>query len=117
MPAYYARDYRDALTRLARFKQLCTPEELQIKIGKDECLIEPVWQHAQEETPPLLTDAAFASFVELGRRVTGHPGSPKRVELKRKAQPTSVHKAYLQAPVKSQPHPTIPLLHTAAPTP
>jgi hypothetical protein len=67
MAAYYARDYRDALTRLARFKQLCTPEELQIKIGKDECSIEPVWQHAQEETPPLLTDAAFASFVELGR--------------------------------------------------
>jgi Arabinose-binding domain of AraC transcription regulator, N-term len=26
MAAYYARDYRDALTRLARFKQLCTPE-------------------------------------------------------------------------------------------
>jgi hypothetical protein len=25
----------------ARFKQLCTPEELQIKISKDECLIEP----------------------------------------------------------------------------
>ena len=53
MAAYYARDYRDALARLARFKQLCTPEELQIKIGKDECLIEPVWQHAQGETPPL----------------------------------------------------------------
>ena len=52
--AAYARDYRDALARLARFKQLCTPEELQIKIGKDECLIEPVWQHAEEEnTAPL----------------------------------------------------------------
>jgi hypothetical protein len=37
---------------------LCRSEELQIKIGKDDCLIEPVWQHAQEETPPLLTDAA-----------------------------------------------------------
>ena len=81
--AYHARDYRDALTRLARFKQLCSPEELQIKMSKDECLIEPVWQHAQEETPPLLTDAAFASFVELGRRGTGHLVKAKRVELKR----------------------------------
>jgi hypothetical protein len=27
MAAYYARDYRDALTRLARFKQLCAPRE------------------------------------------------------------------------------------------
>jgi hypothetical protein len=38
MAAYYARDYRDAPARLARFKQLCTPEELQIKISKDEYL-------------------------------------------------------------------------------
>ena len=52
MAAFYARDYRDALARLARFKQLCSPEELQIKMGKDECTIEPVWLHAQEETPP-----------------------------------------------------------------
>ncbi len=100
MAAYYARDYRDALARLARFKQLCTPEELQIKISKDECLIEPVWQHAQEETPPLLTDAAFASFVELGRRGTGHLMNPKRVELKRKAEATRVHEAYFKCPVK-----------------
>ena len=45
--AYHARDYRDALTRLARFKQLCSPEELQIRTSKHECFIEPVWQHAQ----------------------------------------------------------------------
>jgi len=102
MAAYYARDYRDALARLARFKQLCTPEELQIKISKDECLIEPVWQHAQEETPPLLTDAAFASFVELGRRGTGHPVNPKRVELKRKAEATGSTKLISNARSNSE---------------
>jgi hypothetical protein len=41
-----------------------------------------------------LTDAAFASFVELGRRGTGHPVNPKRVELKRKAEAARVHEAY-----------------------
>src|SRR5258707_322438 len=91
MAAYYARDYRDALTRLARFKQLCSPEELQIKVSKDECVIEPVWLHAQEETPPLLTDAAFVSFVELGRRGTGHLVTAKRVELKRSAEANGFH--------------------------
>jgi len=100
MAAFHSRDYRDALTRLARFKQLCTPEELQIKMSKDECLIEPVWTHAKEETPSLLTDAAFASFVELGRRGTGHPLNPKRVELKRSAEATGFHQAYFQCPVK-----------------
>jgi hypothetical protein len=113
MAAYYARDYRDALTRLARFKQLCTPEELQIRIGEDKCRIEPVWLHAQEETPPLLTDAAFASFVELGRRGTGHPVNPKRVELKRKAEATRVHEAYFKCPVKFEARRNILVLHTA----
>lgn len=99
MAAYYARDYRDALTRLARFKQLCSPEELQIKVSKDECVIEPVWLHAQEETPPLLTDAAFASFVELGRRGTGHLLTAKRVELKRSTEATGFHEAYFKGPI------------------
>src|SRR6202045_1530148 len=99
MAAFFARDYRDALTRLARFKQLCSPEELQIRTGKDECTIEPVWLHAQEETPPLLTDAAFASFVELGRRGTGHLVTAKRVELKRSAEATGFHEAYFKGPI------------------
>src|ERR1700743_709710 len=86
LAAYYARDYRDALTRPARCKHLCAPEQLQITINKDECVIEPAWLHAQEETPPLLTDAAFVSFVELGRRGTGHFVTAKRVELKRRAE-------------------------------
>jgi AraC-like DNA-binding protein len=99
MAAYYARDYRDALTRLARFKQLCSPEELQIRVSKDECVIEPVWLHAQEETPSLLTDAAFVSFVELGRRGTGHLVTAKRVELKRSPEATGFHAAYFKGPI------------------
>ena len=37
------------------------PRNCKTKVSKDECVIEPVWLHAQEETPPLLTDAAFGS--------------------------------------------------------
>jgi AraC-like DNA-binding protein len=88
------------ITRLARFKQLCAPEELKIKVTKDECMIEPVWLHAQEETPPLLTDAAFVSFVELGRRGTGHLVKAKRVELKRSAETTGFHEVYFKGPIK-----------------
>jgi AraC-like DNA-binding protein len=113
MAAYYARDYRDALTRLARFKQLCSPEELQIKISKDECRIEPVWLHAREEPPPLLTDTAFASFVELGRRGTGHPVKGKRVELKRSAEATGVHEAYFKCPIKFRARRNMLVLHAA----
>ena len=111
MAAFYARDYRDALTRLARFKQLCAPEELQIRTGKDECTIEPLWLHAEEETPPLLTDAAFASFVELGRRGTGHPIKAKRVELKRGAEKSGVHEAYFNCPIKFKARRNMLVLH------
>jgi AraC-like DNA-binding protein len=111
--AYHARDYRDALTRLARFKQLCSPEQLQIRTSKDDCFIEPVWQHAQEETPPLLTDAAFASFVELGRNGTGHMVEAKRLELRRSAEATGVHETYFQCPVKFRARRNMLVLHAA----
>jgi hypothetical protein len=115
--AYCARDYRDALTRLARFKQLCSPEEMQITMSKGECQIECqielVWLHAQEEMPPLLTDAAFASFVELGRRGTGHPVRAKRVELKRSPETTGVHEAHFKCPIKFRGRRNLLVLHAA----
>lgn len=98
--ALHARDYRDALTRMARYKQLCSPEEMRLTEGKEECVIELVWFHATEGTPPLLTDAAFATFVELGRRGTQTLLRPKRVDLKRPLEPSGVHEAFFRCPVK-----------------
>jgi len=100
LAAYYARDYRDALTRMTRFKQLCSPEEMRVTESKDECVIELMWLHAVEQEPPLLIDAAFASFVELGRRGTQTPLQPKRVELKRLPEPTGVHEDYFKCRVR-----------------
>lgn len=98
--ALHARDYRDALRRLSRYKQLCCPEEMRLTEKGDECTVELFWFHAQEAEPPLLTDAVFASFVELGRRGMQMPLHPKRVELMREPEPTGVHEAYFQCPVK-----------------
>jgi AraC-like DNA-binding protein len=56
--------------------------------------------HAQEEAPALLTDAAFVSIVELGRRGTGHWVTAKRVELKRSAEATGFHEVYFKGPIK-----------------
>ena len=52
--ALHARDYRDALTRMARYKQLCSPEEMRITERKDEYVIELLWLHAMEPEPPLI---------------------------------------------------------------
>jgi len=101
LAAYYARDYRDALTRLARHKRLCSPEEMRLTYSKDQCTIELIWLHASEEDPPpMLTDAAFASFVELGRHGTQRPLRPRGVELKRSSERTGVHATHFDCPVE-----------------
>jgi AraC-like DNA-binding protein len=100
LAAAHARDLRDALNRMARYKQLCAPDEMRITVERDECVIEFVWPHAIEDEPPLLVDAAFAAVVELGRRGTDAAIHPKRLELKRRKEGTGAHAAYFGCPVK-----------------
>jgi AraC-like DNA-binding protein len=82
-------------------------------MSKDECVIQLVWLHAQEETPSLLTDAAFATVVELGRRGTGHLVKPQRVELKRALESSGVHEAYFKCPVKFRARRNMLILNSA----
>lgn len=84
MAAYHARDFRDALQRVARFKRLCAPEEVDIEEREDRCEIVVAWLHAEEQAaPPALVDATLASLMELGRRGTATPVSALTVELAR----------------------------------
>jgi AraC-like DNA-binding protein len=82
--AYHARDFRDALQRVARFKRLCAPEEVLIEERKDECRVGLKWPHSESQAvPPALVDATFASLVELGRMGTAAPLVARKVELAR----------------------------------
>ena len=83
LAAFYARDYRDGLNRIARFKRLCSPEQPRVKESKDECTITIDWPYATDPEPSISTDVTFAFLVELGRRGTGQHVTPKRVELVR----------------------------------
>ena len=100
LAAYYAGDFRDALQRLARYKQLCAPEVMRLAERDGACAIDLVWLYATEPEPPLLTDAAFASFVELGRRGTRAALRPLRVELRRPRALGDPHTAYFGVPVR-----------------
>lgn len=99
LAAHHARDYRDALTRHARFKQLYSSGEIQVSERKDECVIEERWPHTHEEAPPVMVDMIFATLLEMGRRGTKQPLNPIRVELHRAAERTGVHRAYFNCPV------------------
>jgi hypothetical protein len=45
LATYHARDYRDALNRMARYKELCPPESLRITEEGERCTIELEWLH------------------------------------------------------------------------
>jgi AraC-like DNA-binding protein len=100
MVAFHARDYRDGLLRLARFKQLCTPEQIYLDEGNGECTVAVKWLYATEPTPAIAADVSFAMLVELGRRGTGQRLTPNRVELVRPNPRSDVYKAYFGCPIR-----------------
>ena len=58
--ALYARSSRDALQRLARYKQLTCPPEIRLMYQGDECAVQFQWLLARESEPAVLIDVCFA---------------------------------------------------------
>src|SRR5699024_293746 len=83
LAAYHARDYRDALTRMARYKQMCPPENLLITEGDENCTIELKWLNIEQSGPTMLIGITLAFLLELGRKGTGQPLTAKSVEFSR----------------------------------
>lgn len=81
LAAYHARDYRDALTRMARYKQMCPPENLLITEGDEHCTIELKWLYTEQPGPSMLIGITLAFLLELGRRGTGQPLTARSVEF------------------------------------
>lgn len=101
MAAFFARDFRDGLKRLARFKHLCTPETLEITNSGGECRVSTRWLHAIEPEPDAVVDVTLAAILELGRRGTGRPLRPLRVELTRSTLRGDTHRSYFDAPIRT----------------
>lgn len=101
MSAFFARDYRDGLHRLARFKRLCTPEELKMTEANSECRVTVRWLHADQPEPNAAVDVTFAAILELGRRGTGKHITPIRIELARPDPISDAHRSYFDAPVRT----------------
>nr|WP_026682578.1 AraC family transcriptional regulator [Priestia megaterium] len=81
LATYHARDYRDALKRMARYKQMCPPESLHITEGGEKCTIELDWLYTEQPGPPMLVGITLAFLLELGRLGTGQPLMAKFVEF------------------------------------
>ncbi|WP_019640448.1 helix-turn-helix transcriptional regulator [Paenibacillus fonticola] len=81
LATYHARDYRDALSRMVRYKQMCPPENLYMTEEGEHCTIELGWQDTEQSGPPVLVGITLAFLLELGRRGTGYPLTAKLVEF------------------------------------
>lgn len=100
LATYCARDYRDALKRMARYKQLCPPERLRIAEKGENCTIELEWQMGGESGPPLLTGITLAYLLELGRRGTGQALTAQLVEFSQPMGDLQTLEAYFGCPVR-----------------
>ena len=100
LAALSARSFRDAVQRLARYKQLTCPEEIRLVERGNECAVQFVWLLAHEKEPPLLVDVCFAWIVAIARRGTGQHLSPKRVELQRAPVHRELYEVHFHCPVK-----------------
>lgn len=81
LATYHARDYRDALNRMARYKKMCPPEGLRIVEDGERCSIELEWLNADQPGPPILVGITLASLLEFGRRGTGQHLAARSVEF------------------------------------
>lgn len=99
MSAFFARDFRDGLDRLARFKRLCTPEQLTLVENGREARVAVDWVHAIGQEPDAAADVTFAAILELGRRGTGRQIVPNRIEMTRPGPLSVAHRDYFTAPV------------------
>ncbi|MEC0167148.1 helix-turn-helix transcriptional regulator [Paenibacillus graminis] len=100
LATYHARDYRDALKRMVRYKQLCPPENLRITEEGESCTIELEWLYTGQPGPPVLTGITLAHLLELGRRGTGQPLTARFVEFSPDMGDVQALEAYFGCPIR-----------------
>jgi AraC-like DNA-binding protein len=98
--ALTARSFRDALQRVARYKQLTCPEEIRVVERGNECTVQFAWVMAHEKEPALLVDMCFAWIVAIARRGVGRPLNPKRMEFQRTQEHREMYEAHFRCSVK-----------------
>jgi AraC-like DNA-binding protein len=98
--ALCTRSLRDALQRMARYKQLTCPEKIELIEKTDECAVRFDWLLAQEQEPPALIDICFAWILSIARRGTGAPLHAKRVEFRRLPEHREMYERYFRCQVK-----------------
>jgi AraC-like DNA-binding protein len=97
--ALYARTFRDALERMARYKQLTCPEAIRVSERGGEVRVQFDWLLAEEPEPPLLVDVCFAWVTAIARRGSANAIAPKCIELARPTAQRAVLERHFRCPI------------------
>lgn len=97
--ALYASDFRDAIGRIQRFKRLGACEVFRTEEANGRWTIIKEWPFATEAEPAASVDLSFMFLLELGRRGTGRPLTPARIEYRRSGPASPALETYYGAPV------------------
>lgn len=100
LAATYAADFRDGLTRLARFKRLCSPDRLCFEERKGRTTVTTEWPVGTPPEPYIAVDASFSLLLEVGRRGSGEHIVPVSVDLRRPAPASRQHAQFFGCPVR-----------------
>jgi AraC-like DNA-binding protein len=100
--ALHSESFLDALQRMARYKKLTCPEEIRLRCARDECAVEFVFLLAEQMEPPVLVDVCLSWILSIGRRGTGIPVTPLRLELTRRGEHRPLLEAHYGCRVKFQ---------------
>ena len=84
--AVCSRSFRDALQRIARYKQLTCPEDIRVHTAGDEAAVEFFYLQAEGAQPDVLVDLCLSWILAIARRGTDGQITPLRLELTRPAQ-------------------------------
>ena len=97
--ALSAPTFHGALTRVARFKRLFSPEDIRVCEQNNAWSVEVASLFADYTLPSLLVDATLSCLNEIGRHGTGMAVLPERVFLRRDETECAMYETYFRCPV------------------
>ena len=98
--AFYARDLRDALSRMIRYQRLCTPATLNVAESGGEVAVSSHWLYAKAPPPALSAYLSLVFTIELARRGTGQFIVPARIEFARPDPKTPAIRDHFACPIR-----------------
>ena len=99
LAACYASNYGDGLARIARFKRFASPELFRQEKCSGEVAISREWLYATLPEPAVSVMVSFGFLVALGRKGTGQPLSPVRVDFAHRGSASDAHRRFFACPV------------------